>query len=47
MIGPDPVQGISRYGASVHDALRNLVDNLVMSGVWIAVTDPSHPWRGV
>jgi hypothetical protein len=47
MIGPDPVQGISGYGASVHDALRDLAENLVKSGVWIEVTDPNHPWRGV
>jgi hypothetical protein len=45
MIGPDPVQGISGYGASVHDALRDLADNLVKFGVWIEVTDPNHPWR--
>ena len=45
MIGPDPVQGIAGYGASVHDALRDLADNLVKSGVWIEVTDPNHPWR--
>jgi hypothetical protein len=47
MIGPDPVQGISGYGASVHDALQDLADNLVKSGVWIQVSDPNHPWRGV
>src|ERR1700730_12878540 len=26
MIGPDPVQGIAGYGASVHEALRDLAD---------------------
>jgi hypothetical protein len=47
MIGPDPVQGISGYGGSVHEALRDLADNLGKFGVWIEVTDPDHPWRGV
>jgi hypothetical protein len=47
MIGPDPVQGISGYGASVHEALRDLADNMVKFGVWIEVTDPDHPWRGM
>ena len=45
MIGPDPVQGISGYGASVHEALRDLADNLIKFGVWIEVTDSDHPWR--
>jgi hypothetical protein len=45
MIGPDPVQGVSGYGASVHEALRDLADNLVKFGVWIEVSDPNHPWR--
>jgi hypothetical protein len=45
MIGPDPVAGISGYGASVHEALRDLADNLVKFGVWIEVNDPNHPWR--
>ena len=45
MIGPDPVAGISGYGVSVHEALRDLADNLVKFGVWIEVTDPHHPWR--
>lgn len=57
MIGPDPVQGISGYGLSVHEALRDLAerdaavvkiaDNLAKFGVWIEVTDPDHPWRDV
>lgn len=47
MIGPDPVAGISGYGTSVYDALRDLADQLVKFGVWIEVTDPNHPWRGV
>jgi hypothetical protein len=42
---PDPVQGISGYGASVHEALRDRADGLAKSGVWIEVTDPNHPWR--
>jgi hypothetical protein len=46
MIGPDPVAGISGYGASVHEALRDLADQLVKCGVWIEVTDPNHPWSG-
>ena len=41
----DPVPGISEYGASVHESLRDLTDNLVKFGVWIEVTDPSHPPR--
>jgi hypothetical protein len=44
MIGPDPVRGISGYGASVHEALTDLADNLVKFGVCMEVTDPSHPW---
>jgi hypothetical protein len=47
MIGPDPVAGICGYGASVHEALRDLADSLVRCGVWIEVTDPNHPWRGM
>ena len=45
MIGRDPVQGVSGYGASVHEALRDFADMLVKFGVWIEVTDPRHPWR--
>jgi hypothetical protein len=45
MIGPDPVQGIARYGSSVHDARRDLADQLVWCGVWIEVTDPNHPFN--
>ena len=41
MIGPDPVRGIAGFGASVHDALRDLADQLVRCGVWIEVTDPN------
>lgn len=45
MIGPDPVQGIAGYGPSVHEALRDLADQLVECGVWIEVTDPDHPFN--
>jgi hypothetical protein len=47
VIGPDPMQGVSGYGPSVHEALRDLADMLVQSGVWIEVTDPNHPWRDI
>ncbi len=47
MIRPDPVRGISGYGASVHEPLRNLADNLLKFGVWIEVTDSGHPWRDI
>jgi hypothetical protein len=29
LIGLDPVKGIAGFGASVHEALRNVADNLV------------------
>jgi hypothetical protein len=45
MIGPDPVQGVAGYGLSVHDALRDLADQLLRCGVWIEVTDPNHPFN--
>jgi hypothetical protein len=45
MIGPDPVQGIAGFGASVQDALRDLADQLVKCAVWIEVTDPDHPFH--
>ena len=45
MIGHDPVQGIAGYGKSVHEALRNLADELVKHGIWIEVTDPNHPFN--
>jgi hypothetical protein len=47
MIGPDPAEGISGYGPSVHEALRDRADILAKSGVWIEVTDPNHPSRGM
>ena len=46
MIGENPIEGIAGYGASVHEALKDLADQLVSSGVWIEVTDPNHPWSG-
>jgi len=45
MIGQDPVQGVAGYGSSVHEALRDLADQLVKCGVWIEVTDPNHPFN--
>ena len=47
LMKPKREVGIAGYGASVHDALRNLADMLVESGVWIEVTDSNHPWRDV
>lgn len=44
MIGPDPVAGIAGYGPSVHEALRDLADQLVRFGIWVEVTDERHPW---
>lgn len=46
MIGKDPVQGMAGYGDSVHAALRDLADQLVAQGVWIAVADPENPLAG-
>jgi hypothetical protein len=45
MIGMDPVRGLAGFGASVHEALRDLAEQLVACGVWIEVTDPNHPFR--
>jgi hypothetical protein len=45
MIGLDPVQGVAGYGPSVHEALRDLADQLVTFGVWIEVTDRNHPFQ--
>ena len=45
MIGPDPVVGISGFGPTVHEALRDLADMLVANGVWIKVTDSGHPFN--
>ena len=43
LVGPDLVQGVADSGDGVHDALRNLADNLVREGVWIDV--PAASWR--
>jgi hypothetical protein len=35
MVGPNLVEGVPGFGDAVHDALRELADNLVKEGVWI------------
>jgi hypothetical protein len=49
LVGPDPVIGVSGFGDAVHDALRELADNLVQEAVWIEIADqaalPSPPPR--
>jgi hypothetical protein len=39
LVGPDLVQGVAGFGNGVHDALRDLANNLVREGVWIEVTN--------
>ena len=39
LIGSNLVEGVSGFGDSVREALRELADNLVREGVWIEVTD--------
>lgn len=39
LVGEDLVLGVSGFGNSVHEALRDLADNLVKEGVWVEVTD--------
>jgi hypothetical protein len=39
LVGPDLVTGVAGFGDSVHDALRELADNLIREGVWIEVTN--------
>ena len=39
LVGPDLVAGVAGFGNSVHDALRELADNLVREGVRIEVTN--------
>jgi hypothetical protein len=39
LAGPDLVVGVSGFGDSVHDALRELADNLVREAVWIEVPE--------
>lgn len=43
MIGKDLVQGVTGFGPSVHEALRDLADQLVENGIWIEVADPDNP----
>jgi hypothetical protein len=38
LVGPDLVAGAAGFGDSVHDALRELADNLVQE-FWIEVTN--------
>jgi len=35
MIGKDLVQGVAGYGPSVHEALKDLADELVRWEVWV------------
>ncbi|HEY6341716.1 MAG TPA: hypothetical protein VIY49_09505 [Bryobacteraceae bacterium] len=44
LISKDPVQGIAGYGGSVHEALRDLAEELIRNGIWIEVTDARHPF---
>jgi hypothetical protein len=44
LIGKDPVHWIAGYGGSVHEALRDLAEELVRNGIWIEVTDTRHPF---
>jgi hypothetical protein len=39
LAGPDLVMGVSGFGDSVIDALRELADNLVREAVWIELAD--------
>lgn len=39
MIGPDLVQGVGGFGSSVHEALKDLADQLVKNGIWIEVAE--------
>ena len=42
----DSYAGVAGFGNSVHEALRELADNLVTHGVWIEVTDEENGiWR--
>jgi hypothetical protein len=42
LVGSDLVVGVSGFGAAVHEALRELADNLVREGVWIEITDDAE-----
>jgi hypothetical protein len=37
LVGEDLVVGVSGFGDSVHDALRELAENLIREGVWIEI----------
>jgi hypothetical protein len=37
IVGPNLVEGVSGFGEAVHDALRELADNLIAEAVWIEV----------
>lgn len=39
LVGPDLVVGVSGFGDAVHDALRDLADNLVQEAVWIEIAN--------
>jgi hypothetical protein len=42
LVGPDLVVGVSGFGDAVHDALRDLADNLVQEAVWIEIADQAE-----
>ena len=42
LAGPDLVVGVSGFGDAVHDALRELADNLVREAVWIKIADDAE-----
>jgi hypothetical protein len=42
LVGPDLVVGVSGFGDAVHDALRDLADDLVQEAVWIEVADQAE-----
>ena len=44
LIGRNLVEGVSGWGDSVHESLRDLADNLVREGVWIEVTNRTE-WQ--
>ena len=37
LVGEDLVVGVSGFGDSAHDALRELAENLIREGVWIEI----------
>ena len=42
LVGSNLVEGVSGWGDNVHEALRDLTDNLVREGVWIEVTEETE-----